>query len=149
MRNQIDYNETIGYDSDGNAVVLNYTFDDRIWDDKPFKGAKGAIIELVSQERYDDAMSTDAQEEYWEEVWRQEAGMTNGTTLGLTEWIANLGQGDNDGVFDSGYSECVPAGDHVATNCIGCGRIFPDALDDLVIVLRPDLVEIIRAIEGE
>lgn len=138
------YDALVGYNADGDAVLLCYTFD---YGDG-FKGAVGAILELVSQEQYDEATTPEALEEYAEELWRADAAQPNGTTQSLEDW-AEMVRGDLIGsLFDDSYSALVPDGGHVATNCVAGGRIFPGALDDIVTWVRPDLADVIRQAEG-
>ena len=140
-----NYNELIGYDSDGNAVILLYTFH---YSDG-FKGATGAILELVSPEVYDERTSDEALRDYAEELWRADAAQPNGTTLGLSDWAEMARDDLIQGVFDDSYSDLVPEGEHVATNCVGVGRIFPNALDNIVTWVRPDLADVITRRRSE
>lgn len=138
------YNELVGYNSDGNAVILLYTFDHG----DGFKGATGAILELVSQEQYDEATTPGALQDYAEELWREDAGSPNGTTDSLEDWTEANRYDLLETVFDDSYSGLVPEGEHVATNCIGAGRIFPGALDDIVTWVAPELAAfVIRNVE--
>ena len=137
------YNDLIGYDSDGNAVVLLYTFDHG----DGFHGATGAILELVSQEEYDERTSDEALQDYAEELWREDAGSRNGTTQSLEDWTEDARDGLLEMMFDDSYSALVPEGEHVATNCVAGGRIFPGALDDIVTWVRPELADVIRDAE--
>ena len=50
-------------------------------------------------------------------------------------------------MFDDSYSGLVPDGEHVATHCIGVGRIFPEALDGIVTWVRPGLADVIYEAE--
>ena len=138
------YNELIGYDSDGNAVILLYTFDHG----SGFRGAVGAILELVSQEEYDERTSDEALQDYAEELWREAASQHNGTTDSLEDWTEAAREDLLEMMFDDSYSGLVPDGDYVATNCIGVWRIFPSALDDIVTWVRPELADVIREVEG-
>ena len=138
------YNELIGYDSDGNAVVFCYTFDHG----NGFKGATGAILELVSQEEFDERTSDEALQEYAEGFWRDDAGSHNGTTDILEEWTEDNRDDLLETVFDDSYSALVPEGEHVATNCVAVGRIFPGALDDIVTWVAPELADVIRKAEN-
>ena len=137
------YNALIGYNVNGDAVLLCYTFD---YGDG-FKGATGAILELVSQEQYDEATTAKALRDYAEAFWRANAAQPNGTTLGLSDWAEMARDDLIKSRFDDNYSGFVPEGEHVATNCIGGGRIFPGALDDIVTWVRPDLADVIYEAE--
>ncbi len=140
-RNQVDYNSLVGYDADGNAVILDYTFG------YPggLHGATGSVVELVSQQQYDFQTARENLTECYEDLWREEAGNTNGTTKSLDEWVEDVEDDLIEMLYDeSGYD--IP-GNHVATNIIGCGRIFPGAIDDLVTIVNPELVDVIRRAE--
>ena len=137
------YDALIGYNAGGAAVLLCYTFN---YGDG-FKGAVGATLELVSQEQYDEATTAEALEEYAEELWRADAAQPNGTTLGLSDWAEMARDELIEMLYDASYSDLVPEGEHVATDCIGCGRIFPHALDDIVTWVRPDLADVIYEAE--
>ena len=138
-----NYNELIGYNTDGDAVILLYTFD---YGDG-FHGATGAILELVSQEVYDERTNDEALQDYAEELWRADAAQPNGTTDSLQDWTEANRYDLLETIFDDSYSGIVPDGEHVATNCIACGRIFPGALDDIEIWVRPDLADVIYEAE--
>lgn len=140
---QTTYNELIGYNTNGDAVILLYTYDRG----SVFKGAAGAILELVSQEEYDYRTSDEALQEDAEELWRADAAQPNGTTDSLEDWTEANREDLLETVFDDSYSGLVPEGDHVATDCIRGGRIFPSALDDIVTWVRPDLADVIRDAE--
>ncbi len=138
------YNEIIGYDADGNVVILLDTF---VYPDG-FKGATGAVLELVSQEEYDERTNDEAIKEHWREAWK-EAVQANATELGLDDWLDDENLDPSEGILDESYREIVKAAgiEFVATNCIGGGRIFPSALSDATIT-HPDLVAAIYEVEG-
>lgn len=138
-----NYNALIGYNTDGDAVILLDTFDHG----GGFHGATGAILELVSQEEYDYQTSGEALQEYAEELWRDDAGQRYGTTYRLQDWTEANRDNLLEIVFDDSYSDLVPEGEHVATNCVAGGRIFPGALNDIVTWMRPDLADVIREAE--
>ena len=50
-------------------------------------------------------------------------------------------------LFDDSYSYLVPEGEHVATNCVSGGRIFPGALDGIVTWVAPELADVIYEAE--
>ena len=138
-----NYDALVGYNADGDAVLLCYTFN---YSDG-FKGATGAILELVSQEQYDEATTTEALEEYAEELWRADAAQPNGTTLGLSDWAEMARDDLIESLFDDSYSDLVPDGGHAATNCVAGGRIFPEALDEIVTWVAPELADVIYEAE--
>lgn len=98
------YDALVGYNANGSAVILLYTFD---YGDG-FKGATGAILELVSK----------------------------GESEGEHAWIMPAIARDS-----------VSASTVAATNCVASGRIFPEALDDIVTWVRPDLADAIYEAE--
>ena len=136
------YDALIGYNADG-AVLLCYTFDYG----NGFKGAVGAIVELVSQEQYDEATTTEALEEYAEELWREDAAQPNGTTLGLSDWAEMARDDLIESLFDDSYGYLVPEGEHVTTHYISGGRIFPGTLDGIVTWVAPELADVIYEAE--
>lgn len=138
-----NHDALIGYNTDGDAVILLYTFDHG----DGFKGATGAILELVSQRVYDERTSDEALQEYADELWREDAAQPNGTTLSLEDWTEASRDGLLEMMFDDSYAHLVPEGEHVATNCIGVGRIFPRALDDIVTWVAPELADVIYEAE--
>lgn len=143
-RNQTDYNSIVGYDVDGNAVILNYTFG---YPDG-FHGAMGSVVELVSQKQFDYDTDPENMAEWAEDMWREDAGNTNGTTDGLDEWVTDRLDELIESRYDSSDSECIPDGDHATTNCIAYGRIFPHALDSLITIVNLDLIDVIRQAEA-
>ncbi len=143
IRTQNDYNTLIGYNADGDAVVLNYTFS---YEDG-LHGATGSVIELVSAESYADQTSFEALADYWEDIWLGDPSH-NGSTRGLKTFVRNNRAELIESQYDGSDRELVPEGSHKTTNCIGGGRIFPREIDNLVTIVRPDLVEIIRQAEA-
>lgn len=137
------YDALVGYNAGGDAVVLCYTFDHG----DGFKGATGAILELVNEAQYDEATTPEALEEYAEELWRENVSERNGTTLGLSDWAEMARDELIEMLYDDSYAHLVPDGEHVATNCVAGGRIFPGALDDIVTWVRPDLADVIYEAE--
>lgn len=137
------YDALIGYNVNGDAVLLCYTFDHG----DGFKGATGAILELVSEAQYDEDTSPEALEKYAEALWRENVGERNGTTLGLSDWAEMARDGLIEALYDDSYAHLVPEGEHVATNCVAGGRIFPGALDEIVTWVAPKLADVIRDAE--
>ena len=140
---QTTYNELIGYNTNGAAVILLYTFDYG----SGFPGAVGTILELLSKGEYDERTCDEALKDYAEELWREDAGQPNGTTDSLEDWTEAAREDLLETMFDGSYSGLVPDGDYVATHCIEAGRIFPSALNDIVTWMRPDLADVIREVE--
>lgn len=137
------YDALVGYNAYGDAVLLCYTFG---YEDG-FKGATGAILELVSEAQYDEATTPEALEEYAEALWRENVG-EGGTTIGLSDWAEMAGDELIEALYDDSYAHLVPEGEHVATNCVAVGRIFPGALDEIVTWVAPELADVIRKAEN-
>ena len=130
------YYEVLGTTSDGGVVILETTFNyESLYD---HKGATGALVYPVSEDTIERALTDDEKEEYYEEFWREDAGESNGTTLGLTEWVANIW---DDEYIDSRFENY----EHLATEdiakavgadvvperytVVALGRMFPSAID--------------------
>ena len=141
----IKYDAVIGFNADGDAAILLYTFDHG----GGRKGAVGAILELVQEDVFEERTSPENLREHWREYWAEEVASGN-TNQRLTYWISQLSDPE-EGIFDESYRGIVEdAGiEFVATNCISSGRIFPAALDDLTTILHPELIAIIREAEAE
>lgn len=130
------YYEVLGTTSDGGVVILETTFNyESLYD---HKGATGALVYPVSEDAIERALTDDEKEDYYEEFWRCDAGEPNGTTLGLTEWVANIW---DDEYLDSRFENY----EHLETEdiakavgadvvperytVVGLGRMFPSAID--------------------
>ena len=127
------YYEVLGTTSDGGVVILEEVFK---YPDR-FKGATGALVYPVSEDTIERSL-VDEKEDYYEEFWREDAGESNGTTLGLTEWVANIW---DDEYLDSRFENY----EHLETEDIakavgadvvperytvmGLGRMFPSVID--------------------
>ena len=132
-RHATHYYEVIGTTSDGGVVILEEVFK---YPDG-FKGATGALVYPVSEDEIERAL-VDEKEDYYEEFWREDAGESNGTTLGLTEWVANIW---DDEYIDSRFENY----EHLETEdiakavgadvvperytVVGLGRMFPSVID--------------------
>ena len=133
-RHDTHYYEVIGTTSDGGVVILEEVFK---YPDG-FKGATGALVYPVSEDEIERALPDDEKESYYEEIWREDAGESNGTTLGLTEWVANIW---DDEYIDSRFENY----EHLETEdiakavgadvvperytVVGLGRMFPSVID--------------------
>ena len=130
------YYEVLGTTSDGGVVILETMFNyETLYD---HKGATGALVYPVSYEEIERALADDEKEAYYEEFWRCDAGESNGTTLGLKEWVSDIW---DDEYLDSRFenyehletediAKAVGAG--VAPErytVVGLGRMFPGAID--------------------
>ena len=133
-RHATHYYEVIGTTSDGGVVILEEVFK---YPDG-FKGATGALVYPVSEDEIELSI-VDEKEDYYEEYWREDAGESNGTTLGLTEWVANIW---DDEYLDSRFENY----EHLETEdiakavgadvvperytVVGLGRMFPSVIDE-------------------
>ena len=129
------YYEVLGTTSDGGVVILETTFNyESLYD---HKGATGALVYPVSEDEIERALG-DEKEEYYEEFWRCDAGESNGTTLGLTEWVANIW---DDEYLDSRFENYEHLETEDIAKAVGAdvvperytvvalGRMFPSAID--------------------
>lgn len=136
----INYDRVIGRDTEGNYIVLNYIFSD---DGRT--GAVGEIVAPISKDYYDESMSYDGLEEFYEDAWREDAGSRHGTELGLSDWVQCNEDVLSAGVFDrSLLVEEYANFNAYATDIIGCGRIFPIKLAE---TYEPALVGVIENME--
>ena len=96
-----------------------------------FHGAVGDIIRPVFEDEYNSIFTDETLEERFEDVWKEYAGQTYGTTLGLSEWVEYHREDLENSIID-GYNvdgldltffelDEEPA----CWELIGCGRIFP------------------------
>ena len=127
------YFEVLGTTSDGGVVILEEVFK---YPDG-FKGATGALVYPVSEDEIERAFG-DEKEDYYEEFWREDAGESNGTTLGLTEWVANIW---DDEYLDSRFENYEHLETEDIAKAVGAdvvperytvvelGRMFPSAID--------------------
>ena len=132
-RHATHYYEVIGTTSDGGVVILEEVFK---YPDG-FKGATGALVYPVSEDEIERAL-VDEKEDYYEEFWREDAGESNGTTLGLTEWVANIWDDEYiDSRFENyEYLETEDIAKAVGADVVperytvvGLGRMFPSVID--------------------
>ena len=130
------YYEVLGTTSDGGVVILETTFNYELPYDHT--GATGALVYPVSYEEIERALADDEKESYYEEFWRCDAGESNGTTLGLREWVADIW---DDEYLDSRFENY----EHLETEdiakavgadvvperytVVGLGRMFPSVID--------------------
>jgi len=78
-----------------------YVLDDLFRHDKTFSGATGTVLRPVPKDEYDDRTSDDAIEEYVEEIWRQDAGNSGGTTSSLEDYAKSMYRYEGDElIFD-------------------------------------------------
>ena len=129
------YYEVLGTTSDGGVAILETTFNYELNYDH--KGATGALVYPVSEDTIEQALG-DEKEDYYEEFWREDAGESNGTTLGLTEWVADIW---DDEYLDSRFENYEHLETEDIAKAVGAdvvperytvvelGRMFPSAID--------------------
>ena len=129
------YYEVLGTTSDGGVAILETTFNyEPLYD---HKGATGALVYPVSEDTIEQALG-DEKEDYYEEFWREDAGESKGTTLGLTEWVANIW---DDEYLDSRFKNYEHLETEDIAKAVGAdvvperytvvelGRMFPGVID--------------------
>lgn len=137
-RTEKTYNLVLGTQEDGSVVVLDYVF--RYGD--RFEGATGSILRPVSQEEIYRALVEDEKTEWYEEIWRSDAGSSNGTEKGLAEWVDQI---SDDEYIEGRFEEyrTHSADDIAATlgvetparyELIGIGRVFLRALGGTTLI---------------
>ena len=109
------------------VVILEYVFK---YSDG-FHGAVGEIIRPVFEDEYNDAFDDENLEEHYKDVWREDAGSSNGTTLGLSDWVEEHREDlenstfDEYDVYDLDLSFFELDEEPACWESIACGRIFP------------------------
>lgn len=142
----------IGINSDGALIMVDYLFET-----DGMCGATGSEFYPVTQEMIDERNDPEYVKDCYEgEYLWKEAVKAGHTDLGLDDYIDSLIQ-NSDGHFfghDTSYISHIPEEirakhfpDAVTFECVGGGRMFPRALEDLETVLEPELIERIREIE--
>ena len=142
------YNLVLGTQEDGTVIVLDYLFH---YGDG-FKGAVGSHLSPVAQEQIDQALTLDEKTEWYEEIWRSDAGSSNGTEKSLKEWVDGISDDEYiDGRFEEYHT--ISAADVAAAvgqevparyELIGLGRTFPRALEGITLI---DSDEVRAAVE--
>ena len=131
-------NIVLGAREDGTVVVLESTFGEA----GKFRGATGAEIVPVTKAEWDRVNTDEEKSEYYEELWRNDAGRTNGTLQSLEEWVNDI---DEDEYLESRFEDYrdIDADDIAAAlgveepmryTPIGMGRIFPRALEGVTFI---------------
>lgn len=96
-----------------------------------FHGAVGEIIRPVFEDEYNDAFDDENLEERFEELWREDAGQINGTTLGLSDWVEEHREELENSTFDEYDVDDLDLSffeldeEPACWESIACGRIFP------------------------
>lgn len=155
-RETTTYNIVLGTNGAGEIVILDDVF--KYGDG--FQGATGSIVQPVSQEEIERALTADEKEEWHEEIWRQDAGSTHGTTESLRDWSRSV---PDEEYLDSRFEEYSSLDTEDIARAIGVeaperymltslGRIFPQALEGLTLIDSDAVraaVKAIRAVESE
>lgn len=164
-RKATEYNELVGISKDGGLVILEEIFS---YGENGLKGATGYIMETLTQDQIDLARSEEQLKEYW-----QDAVANNMTEASLDEWVEGMNENYNDenGYFygdDPSFRELTneiysnlsdedkavvkehigeKGKDFVDFDCQSCGRCMLTDHKDYSVLLRPDLLEKIIAVE--
>ena len=144
-KNSWDYNKVVAYNED-EIYLLDYTFSYA----DGLKGAVGTIARPVTEGEYNERLSREGLAEMAECIWRDDAGSTYGTELGLEEWIdENLEELRESAIELQDLEVLEAAGLHYfAAEIIGGGRVFHEGWDEGLTVVDRDLLEVINTIEG-
>ena len=118
-----------------------------------FQGVTGDVVYPVTAEMISSALETDSKLEWAEEIWRADAGSSNGTELGLEDWTNEIPDDEYlDMVFDTADADvealnALTGNDAVRYEVVGCGRVF-HAETEWVRVFDADLLARINEWEG-
>lgn len=149
MSERIAVNKPIGRDINGDIYIARDFFDHG----DGFRGVTCDTVYPVTQAMVDEALTDDFKAEYFEEVWRADAGSSNGTELGLEEWIAEI---PDDEILEMVYEtadvdveelNALSGNDAARYALSGCGRVF-HANTEWARVFDADLLARINAWEG-
>ena len=108
------------------VVILEYVFK---YSDG-FHGAVGAIIRPVFEDEYNSIFTDENLKERFEDVWREDAGQTYGTTLGLSDWVEEHREDLENSTFDEYNVDDLDLSffeldeEPAYWESIACGRIF-------------------------
>ena len=123
--------EPVGIDKHGDIYIADEFF--RHGDG--FQGVIGDVVYPVTDEMITSALETESKMEWAEDMWRADAGITNGTELGLAEWIDEFPDDEfpDDEYLDMVYEfadvdvealNALTGNDAVRYALSGCGRVF-------------------------
>ena len=147
--NRETLNLPVGMDKYGDIYVVSEFF--KYADG--FQGVTGDIVYPVTAEMIASALEDDSKMEWAEEIWRADAGSTNGTELGLKEWTNEIPDDEYlEMVFESADVDvealnALTGNDAVRYALSGCGRVF-HAETEWVRVFDADLLARIIAWEA-
>ena len=141
--------EPVGIDKHGDIYVANEFF-------KYADGSQGVIGDVVypvTAEMITSVLEIDSKIEWAEEVWRADAGSSNGTELGLAEWVDEIPDDEYlNMVYESADVDvealnALTGNDAVRYALSGCGRVF-HADTEWVRVFDADLLARINSWEA-
>ena len=118
-----------------------------------FQGVTGDVVYPVTAEMISSALEADSKMEWAEEIWRADAGSSNGTELGLEDWTNEIPDDEYlEMVFESADVDvealnALTSNDAVRYAISGCGRVF-HADTEWARVFDADLLARINEWEG-
>ena len=124
--NRETVNRPVGIDKHGEIYIADEFFKHG----DGFQGVTGDVVYPVTAEMIASALEDVSKMEWAEEIWRADAGSSNGTELGLEEWANDIPDDEYlDMVFEPAYVDVealnVLTGiDAVRYALSGCGRVF-------------------------
>ena len=119
-------NAPVGIDKHGDIYVARDFF--KYGDG--FQGVTGDIVYPVTAEMIESALEADSKMEWAEEIWRADAGSTNGTELGLEEWTNEIPDDEYlEMVYESVDVDVEELNALIGVDAVryaisGCGRVF-------------------------
>lgn len=161
-RLQIEINKVLGVAEDGEIIAADYAFIDTMHGEK-FNGVTGSRFYALTQEQIDERNDLEHVKDCYGYLW-EEAVKSGQTKLSEDEYMEEIiesNQMNSDSLFlghDTSYvfqmdlerhpelKKLFP--DAVAFECVGGGRMFPDALKDLEHIFEPELCAQIVEIES-
>ena len=147
--NRETVNLPVGIDKSGDIYIARDFFKHG----DGFQGVTGDVVYPVTAEMISSALETDSKTEWAEEIWRSDAGSTNGTELGLEDWTNEIPDDEYlETVFESADVDvealnALTGIDAVRYALSGCGRVF-HAETEWMRVFDADLLARINVWEG-
>ena len=147
--NRETVNRPVGIDKHGDIYIADEFF--RHGDG--FQGVTGDVVYPVTDEMITSALETESKMEWAEDMWRADAGITNGTEFGLAEWVDEF---PDDEYLNMVYEfadvdvealNALTGNDAVRYALSGCGRVF-HADTEWVRVFDADLLARINSWEA-
>lgn len=148
---RITKNIVLGTNEQGEIIVLDGVFQ---YTDG-FKGATGTCLVPVTQAEIDHALTDEQKTEWYEEIWRNDAKNTYGTTESLEDYAAAQ---DDDEYLEMRYEDYtdIDTADIAAVlgvaapqryTTIGGGRMFPRALEGVTFIDSDEVREAVALIQ--